>query len=1462
VADVNGDSIPDLVVANSSSSNSPGGTVSVLLGNGNGSFQPQRAFDVGNYPQSVVVADINGDGRPDLVTANTFDDTVTVLLGTSQDLFQGQGGASFRTQGPFPVGKEPSSVVAADINKDGIPDLITANQSDNTVSVLLGNGDGTFKPQVSFPVGAEPYAVAVADLDGDGSLDLVVANYQDGTISVLLGNGNGTFRNLDPVPVGNGPYAIGIADVNGDGTLDLVVPNYLDDTVRVLLGNGDGTFQDPDPFPVGSGPCAVQVADVNRDHKPDLLVANKKDGTVSVLLNKTRDGAAKLTFADPRTVLVGKMPEDLAVVDLNGDGLLDLITANAADDTVSVLQGKGDGSFQPQRTFTVGSEPLGVAVADLNGDGRPDLVTINRNENTLSVLFSNGDDSFQPQHTFTVGSMPDALAVRDLNGDGRPDLIAANAYGDTVSVLLNGDGSFTPTSDTGGVEVRNTPLQADFNGDGLPDRVILDQAGNILFREGQSSQAMPFDTPRVISSGNPARDLTVVHTGSGFAIAAADARIDTALSSPGHLIYTLSTYTVGDGSIDQTTVFTTDLLPTRIAAADLTGSGRDDLVVLNALNNSITIVFQTGSGHFGSALTRSVDLVPADVSFVDVNGDGLLDIVVCDQISGDVCVLFNDPTHSFSVSSRFRATPGATATDGFGVTSNALSVSLTAGYFTGDQNPDLVVINRGTRTISLLPGDAQGGFGAPRPAVKTIGGAAFNLSDKAGSVVAGDFNHDGILDLAVLMEDLAQVWIFTGLGNGKLAPPAVLPAGALPTGLSVINDSRTGRLDLLVGNPFGDILQLVGQADGTFQPLLSFPTDRAPLDQTLGPSNQPVFLVADQQHNRVTIQTPITGETRFMAKSLAMAPATTLFAPGAVHWFKLEGDASPFPDAVVVASGANAVLVYRFVQFDSSGQPTFGQTPARYPVGTNPESVTIQDLNGDGIPDLVVANEGSDDVSILLGALDRKGHWVALPGPRLQSGGAGPVATTLLDVNNDGIPDLMVTNSQSNTLAILPGRGLGFFDDRSPQVISVPANVGPPMPTVDPAGRSPLIPTPGGIFPLPLPGGTTLPPPVFTPLPGQRIAAVGAEPNGDLVVAFEGGTAEVLGLDPRTELYTVVDTLVPLAGIPSAPSALGILNLNEVVLTNADSDQLFVYSLAPFPTEPLISPSQDIPNVLPVQLPLEPTTNSSSPPETPLVLVVTLLASNLSTDEVAPNTLPTQEASTPQQGGDGEEDEESSSNPPPDAPKSRIGPDVDNALRGLELFRLPEEMDLPGPQAWNDFKEEGNVPVVPLAVWWQTPTQEHPGECDFGRQEWIPDDLLNLPSALPATSSAIPTEGDLPVFTSHSENTGWSLHQGPDLRASQSAEEVSISLVQNNSSRLLMDENTPAPSKNTLDQLLSAAREYAVDLVESPDGPWNLREILGAVLAGSGFAWGLRETQAREERSQFAGLGAPGRDDE
>jgi Bacterial type II and III secretion system protein/FG-GAP-like repeat len=326
VADFNEDGHPDLAVLNQADH-----SVSILLGNGDGTFQSQTVVSLppGSNPTAVVAADFNGDKHLDLAVADQTTDKVSILLGNGDGTFQPE------THFDLPAGSGPSALVTADFNGDSIPDLALADAAANNIVVLLGNGDGTFTLKSSPVAGKNPIALIAADFDKDGRQDLAVVNQQDNTIATLLGNGDGTFQPITAATTfatGNTPTSLATADFNGDSNLDLVVTNFADNTVSVFPGNGDGTFLARTDTPTAAGPSSAAIGDFNFDGRQDIVVTNQTGNTSSVFL-----GLGDGTFAARLDLPVGNAPVDIVASDLNGDGRLDIITANSTAGTATII---------------------------------------------------------------------------------------------------------------------------------------------------------------------------------------------------------------------------------------------------------------------------------------------------------------------------------------------------------------------------------------------------------------------------------------------------------------------------------------------------------------------------------------------------------------------------------------------------------------------------------------------------------------------------------------------------------------------------------------------------------------------------------------------------------------------------------------------------------------------------------------------------------------------------------------------------------------------------------------------------------------------------------------------------------------------------------------------------------------------------------------------------------------------
>ena len=357
---------------------------------------PGSPVQTGKAPAVAGVGDFNEDGIPDVAVVNAGDDTITVLLGKGDGTFNALTPTAPFAQSPCAVFTKQSNcaIAVGDFNHDGHADLAVTSGDDYTVSVLKGNGQGAFTPFAGSPIGTGnfPEAVKIGDFNNDGFQDLAVANANDGDVYVLLGNGDGTFTPAPGTPVAAGgfPFFLAVADLNNDGKADLAVVNGRTNTVTLLQGNGDGTFtpfpSSPINFPISKGLTAIVAADFNEDGNVDLAVADFDDSNVDILIG---NGTGVFTFTSQSPIAVGLNPLGMVGLDYNGDHHADLAVENFSDGTVTLLIGKGDGTFAASGAATpAGPAPNDVVAADFNGDGKPDLALPDFGSTVTTILLN------------------------------------------------------------------------------------------------------------------------------------------------------------------------------------------------------------------------------------------------------------------------------------------------------------------------------------------------------------------------------------------------------------------------------------------------------------------------------------------------------------------------------------------------------------------------------------------------------------------------------------------------------------------------------------------------------------------------------------------------------------------------------------------------------------------------------------------------------------------------------------------------------------------------------------------------------------------------------------------------------------------------------------------------------------------------------------------------------------------
>ena len=656
VGDFNGDGKPDIAVTSNY-----GNSISIFLGKGDGTFQAPVPYAVGSGPAAVAVGDFNRDGKLDLaVTANTGNGGI----GTLSILF-GNGDGTFQPAVNYPLGRSPAAIAIGDFNNDGNPDLAIIDVSGlSDIYILLGAPDGAFQLTETYPAGMYPGGVVTGDFNGDGNLDLAIAasGYdQDGAgVIVMLGNGDGTFQPTLRLAAGDSPAYLVAADFNGDGRLDLAVSDTespargVTGVVLLFLGNGDGTFQPPDSLYVpGSSASYMAAADFNNDGNLDLAVSTQKgldlllgkgDGTFEPAVNVTpvsgyltvadfnADGLLDLaTATGTLTVLLqgpgltyphdmnfyaGGALSSIASGDFNGDGYLDLVAADTNSASIAVLLGNGDGTFQTAAYYGAAKAAM-VKVADMNGDGNLDLVIC---DGTISVMLGNGQGQFGPPQV-TPALNARFLAIDDFNLDGKLDLAVSTATG-LVILLGNGDGTFQPPlqiptqPDSGSLAV------GDFNHDGKLD-IALTAANlhtvSILLGKGDGSfyPEVSYDVgdyPSSVAvghfSGPQSQDLAVTNYGVEFLYGT----VSVLLNNSDGTFQPAVNYEMGDS-------------PGYVVVGDFNADGKADLAVANTWSSAVSILPGNGDGTFQTPVSFFAKY-PYALAIGDFNGDGKGDLAV------------------------------------------------------------------------------------------------------------------------------------------------------------------------------------------------------------------------------------------------------------------------------------------------------------------------------------------------------------------------------------------------------------------------------------------------------------------------------------------------------------------------------------------------------------------------------------------------------------------------------------------------------------------------------------------------------------------------------------------------------------------------------------------------------------------------------------------------------------------
>jgi len=829
VGDFNGDGKQDLAVADYLSNN-----VKLLLGNSGILFADAVGFSVGNTPRSLAVGDFNGDGKQDLAVANANSNNVTILLGNGNGGFAPAAGSSVS------VGNSPSAVAVGDFNGDGKQDLTVANFGGNSVTILLGNGSGGFAPAAGSPVtAAQPTSVRVGDFNGDGKQDLAVANANSNNIAILLGNGSGGFAPAagSPVSMGNSPSAVAVGDFNGDGKQDLAVSNNLSSNVTILSGNGNGGFAPAagSPVNVGSGSSSVAVGDFNGDDRQDFAVANYSSETLTILLNNCAPTiSAVATSRQQGSTVSNSTIATVSDVD-QAAGTLGVRVNNAASATVNGVTVSNLVNTSDTITAdivadcTATNASFTLTVTDSLGATATATLSVTVTANTAPTIGTYADRTIESRNW---GFVPTSVPAD--NG---------TLVGVTVSVSPGFFTGIVRVSRAGVVSITN----AGPNGSYTVTVTAWDNCGLSTSRSFKLTVNTPATCPNFGFSPPAGSPISVGPNPASVARGDfnGDNRLDVAVPNYGSNNVAIL---LGNGNGGFTPAvgspISTGTGPSPLAIGDFNGDGRPDLSIPNFGSNNVTILLGNGSGGFTPAAGSPVNAGngPRSVVVSDFNGDARQDLAVANANSNNVTILLGNGSGGF--------VPAA----GSPVNAGSAPLSVAAGDFNGDGKQDLAAANVASNNVTILLGNGSGMFAQAAGSPVSAGNSPY-------SVVEGDFNGDGRLDIAVANSSSNNVTILLGNGSGGFTQPSGSPvnAGNGPRSVAVGDFNGDGRQDLAVANSSSNnITILLGNGSGGFTPAAGSPINAgsAPLYVAVGDFNsdgKQDIAAANIASNNVTI---------------------------------------------------------------------------------------------------------------------------------------------------------------------------------------------------------------------------------------------------------------------------------------------------------------------------------------------------------------------------------------------------------------------------------------------------------------------------------------------------------------------------------------------------------------------------------------------------------------------------------
>ena len=873
--------------------------------------------------------------------------------------------ATFGQKVDFASAANPDGIAAGDLNSDGKPDLLVANPSNNTVSLFINSATTlavpAFGAHTEISTGTNPHDVAVDDFDNDGNLDIAVSNTGAASVSVFRNLGNGTFASKVDVMAGSGAQALAVGDVDGDGRADIVVANKTAGSISVLLNTTTGStisFATTSDFTVGTSPAGITIGDLNNDGRGEIVVTNSGSNTMSIFANKSIPGT--LALAPKIDHITGTTPWGVAITFTNNKQQADVIVANKGSASITVfkastIQGGLFTYFHTKTNFTTVASPESVSIADLDGDGLPDVVA--SSAVSISVLRNSSPDpftfSFAPKIDYTAGTGVTDVAIVDLDLDGFPDIASANGGGANVSVLHNliyNVLSFSP------------PIAG---------------TGSTVTIKGNSLSGVT----AVSFGGTPAASFNIVSSTTITAVVGAGASGAISLTSP------LGTATI-DGFLFSNSPAINTIVPLSGPVGTTVTITGDRFGATPAAN---TVRFGAVKAEVTSAsATQLVVKVPAGATYDQIS-------VTNNKYTTRSKVPFN-VTFEGTI---FYSTNSFAPKVDFTVGSAPENVAL--GDFDGDGKPDLVVANSGSDNVSVM----ENASSTSTIALTNI----FDIETGAGpvGVVVADLDGDGNQDIATANSASNNISVIRNASVGESTSfqfKVDYATATNPQSIVLADLDMDGRPDLVTANFTNSgsvsILRNTSTSVISFAAKQDISTGSFPASVATGDFNndgKPDLAVANSNSNSVSILlNNSSGSIAFLPK-IDISVTASPFSLAVVDYDR-DGDL----DIMTGLSGSSATTILR-----NNGEGLFGTTsgPA---APTNPNWMTIADMNGDTHPD-IVQTAGASTMAVIR---NNSGVFTPISFTTEQD----PSGIAVADINMDGLPDIINASRGAGKISV------------------------------------------------------------------------------------------------------------------------------------------------------------------------------------------------------------------------------------------------------------------------------------------------------------------------------------------------------------------------------------------------------------------------------------------------------------